>query len=173
MGFCLPVLMLVGTAAAQDAGSGRNTFYFGMGANDSTNPLEDHAAPFSLGFMHKPANKVLLVGFDLAGEGTKLDSTFNKTNDPTQSISLNLIVGANVVDNGHFRANAALLIGIRESATYCDADSFLGLECYAGADPYTDYKANFGGVITVSFDQWTLGLRATGESAQIIAGISF
>ncbi|WP_415392214.1 hypothetical protein [Paracoccus sp. SJTW-4] len=61
---------------------------------------------------------------------------------------------------------------MREAAADCP-DSYLGFQCYADTDPDTDYKGNFGGVLTVSVDRLTLGLRATGESTQMVAGFRF
>ena len=87
-------------------------------------------------------------------------------------MSVNLLVGANVIDNGRFKADAAFLVGFRDSSLDCP-DSYLGYQCYADEAPTPTYKENLGAVITISFDRFTLGVRATGESTQVIAGLRF
>lgn len=54
-----------------------------------------------------------------------------------------------MIDTGRYRVDAALLLKIRESFADCP------------------------GVITLSMDRFTVGLRATGESTQILAGVRF
>lgn len=101
-----------------------------------------------------------------------LDSTWGMNERPKQATSYNFLIGGNVMDNGRFRADAALLLGARESFADCP-DSYLGYQCYADAEPDTDYKGNFGAVVTLSMQSFTIGLRATGESTQILAGFRF
>lgn len=169
---CLPLVLSAGLAHAQDGTAMRNTFYVGGGQAITDDPLKNDDTPFSIGFMHRVAEKDLVLGFDLAGEGTKLDSTWGMDNNLSQGISFNLLVGANLIDTGRFRTEAALLVGLRQTSADCP-DSYLGYQCYADFPPDVAYRANFGGVITMSFDKVLLGLRATGESTQLLAGIRF
>ncbi len=150
----------------------RNTFYLGGGNANSDDPFENDDMPFSIGFMHQRADSKLILGFDIAGEGTMIDSTWGMDDEPKQAMSYNFLFGGNMIDNGRFRADAALLVGLRESFADC-ADSHLGYQCYADTAPDTDYEGNFGAVLAVSIDRFTLGLRATGESTQILAGFRF
>lgn len=169
---CLLLALSAGHAHAQDDGAFRNTFYMGAGNAKANGPFENDDTPFSIGFMHQLAGSRMVLGFDLGSEGTMLDSTWGQDSQPEQGTSYNLLLGGNLLDSGRFRADAALLAGVREAAADCP-DSYLGFQCYADRDPDTDYKGNFGGVLTVSVDRLTLGLRATGESTQMVAGFRF
>lgn len=169
---CLLLLVSAGYVHAQEDVPMRNTFYLGAGSAKADGPFENDDMPFSIGFTHQVVNSKLVVGFDIAGEGTMLDSTWGRDERPKRGTSYNFLLGRNMVDSGRFRADAALLLGVRESAKDCP-DSYLGWRCYADRDPETDYKGNFGGLLTFSFDKLTLGLRATGESAQMLAGLRF
>jgi len=157
---------------AQEASAKRTTFYVGGGMGPEGSSLTNGDMPFSVGVMHQLEGRKLVLGFDLAGEGTSLDSTWGKSNDPVQALSMNLLIGGNLADGGRVKTDAALIVGLRDTARYC-APSFLGFQCYADADPTQDYAINFGGVVTVSFDSIVVGLRATSESAQIVAGVRF
>lgn len=168
----LSCILSAGQVYAQDASAYRNTFYIGGGNAKADGPFENDDTPLSIGFMHQLENRKLILGADIGREGTMLDSTWNMNEQVKQATSYNFLIGANLVEKSHFRADAALLIGVRESAADC-AGSFLGFQCYADTEPDTDYKGNFGGVITLSYDRMTLGLRATGESTQILAGLRF
>jgi hypothetical protein len=168
----LPIIILAGLAQAQEAGTMRNTFYIGGGKTTTTDSFANQDTPFSLGYMHQVEDRKAIFGFDLAGEGTSLDSTWGMTNEPVQAMSFNFLFGSNVIDDGRIRADAALLIGLRESAADCP-DSFLGYQCYADSDPIVEYQANFGAVVNVSFDKLSVGLRATGESTQLLLGMRF
>lgn len=170
---CLLIALLsAGHAHAQDGGAFRNTFYLGAGHAKADGPFENDDTPFSVGFMHQPAGGKMVLGFDIGAEGTMLDSTWGQDSHPEQGTSLNFLIGRNLLDNGRFRADAALLVGVREAAADCP-DSYLGFQCYADTDPDTDYKGNYGGVLAVSVDRLVLGLRATGESTQMVAGFRF
>lgn len=177
--FLLP-LAFVGTIAnaqnVPDALKGdaalRNTFYIGAGRADDGSDIENDDTPFSIGFMHQKADSKMIIGFDLGREGTMLDSTWRKDASPEQATSYNLLLGGNLVDTGHFRADLALLAGFREAVSDCP-DSHLGYQCYAATAPDIEYKGNFGAVLTLSVDRVVIGLRATGESTQVVAGLRF
>ena len=127
--------------------------------------------PFVVGFLHQPAASQFVFGFDFAGEGEMLDSTYGG-NEVRQALSYNLLLGSNLMRDGNFRVDAGVLLGLRESFADCP-DSFLGYQCYADEAPDTEYDANFGAFIGVSFDGIMLGLRGTGESTQGLLGLRF
>ncbi|QUS35571.1 hypothetical protein [Falsirhodobacter algicola] len=166
------LLLAAGQAVAQDAPLLRNTFYVGTGNQRHDGPSESDSAPLSIGLMGQAANSRLIFGFDIAREGTKLDSTWNKNEDLTSGVSYNLLIGSNIYDSGLLRSDVALLIGLRETSADCPR-SYLGFQCYADSEPETEYKGNFGALITFAYDRFTLGLRATGESTQLVTGIRF
>ncbi|MTE00945.1 hypothetical protein GIY56_11630 [Paracoccus sp. YIM 132242] len=179
LSFLLPVAICASPILAQDVGAMagdapafQNTFYIGGGKARTDDAFDNDDTPFSLGFMHQLAGRKLILGGDLGQEGTMLDSTWGQDQAVEQATSYNLLAGANVVDNGRFRTDVALLLGVREDTKDCPR-SYLGFQCYADSDPETDYKGNFGAVLTVSFDRLTLGVRATGESTQVLAGLRF
>ncbi len=169
---CLSLVMFAGLAQAQDAGTMRNTFYVGGGKSTTTDSFANQNTPFAIGFTHQMAGRKTVLGFDLAGEGTSLDSTWGQTNQPVQAMSFNLVFGTNLIDDGRIRADAALLLGLRDSAADCP-DSYLGYQCYADTDPTIEYQVNFGALVNVSFNKVSVGLRATGESTQVLFGIRF
>lgn len=160
------------TAVAIQDGGLRNAFYLGAGKARHDGAFEADDTPFALGFTHQLQGRKLILGFDIAREGTMLDSTWGHDQALRQATSYNLLVGGNIVDNGRFRTDLALVLGARESFADC-ADSYLGFQCYADAEPETEYKGNFGALLTVSYDRLTVGLRATGESTQILGGFRF
>lgn len=171
----LSLALLSGHARAetemQDGGL-RNAFYLGAGKARHDGALEVDDTPLALGVTHQLQGRKLILGFDIAREGTMLDSTWGQDEALRQATSYNLLVGGNIVDNGRFRTDLALLLGARESFADC-ADSYLGYQCYADSEPDTEYKGNFGALLTVSYDRLTMGLRATGESTQLLGGFRF
>ena len=170
--FLLPLAVSIGVVNAQDAAPKLNSFYFGGGVSNSTDEFDDDSMPYSIGFLHQSEGKKLLFGFDLAGEGTSIDSTYLMNQQPVQAMSFNLLVGQNLSDDGHFKVDAALLAGIRNTAADCP-DSYLGFACYADEAPTIEYTVNYGAVLTVSYNNVLLGLRVTGESTQLLAGFRF
>lgn len=175
----LPLALMAGHVHAQDFGAmpvedttGRSTFYIGGGNSRNDGEFESDSTPYSIGFMHQVADSKLIFGGDIGREGTLLDSTYRRNDSISQATSFNLLLGANLVDVGRFKTDAALLVGVREEAVDCP-DSFLGFQCYANSDPETEYTGNFGAVITLSYDKVSLGVRATSESTQVLAGIRF
>lgn len=145
--------------------------YGGLGQAESGDSMTNSNMPWSIG-MILLKDQGVSYGFDIAGEGTVLDSTYNQNDEPNQAISFNFIVAGNLLKAGPSRLDAGLVIGFRESTKDCP-DSYLGYACYADASPDVEYEANFGGLITYSFDAFAVGLRATSESTQLIAGVRF
>ena len=169
---CVALSMLSGQAFAQDATAGLTTFYVGGGQAITDDSQKNDSMPFSFGIMHQnPANK-FIIGLDIGFEGTMIDSTYYQDEALSQGTSFNVLVGTNLIDNGGFKTDAALLLGMRQSVVDCP-DSYLGFACYADFDPDFEYEANFGAVITVSMNKTVLGLRATGESTQLLLGLRF
>lgn len=164
----MPLALLLGSAAfAQD---GRSVFYGGVG-QASDEEFEVDATPWSVGVMTQAANSRFIIGADIAGEGTMLDSTWGD-NELRQARSFNLLVGGNIATNGTMRIDAGLLLGVRETFADCPP-SYLGYQCYADTEPSVEYDANYGVIVGVSFDRTMLGVRATGESVQALVGVRF
>jgi hypothetical protein len=129
--------------------------------------------PWSIGAYFRSPDD-LLLGIDLAGEGSSSDSTFRQGGSSGQGWSLNALVGRNLVNSGGFQIDAALLLGAREDRTYCPGgQSYLGYQCYADSDAASEYELNFGAVATVSFQSVMIGVRGTGESTQVILGLKY
>lgn len=172
LSICMALGVLGGQAYAQEAGARLTTIYVSGGQAITDDPLKNDSMPFAFGIMHQnPASK-LIVGLDIGFEGTMIDSTYNQDEALSQGTSFNVLVGGNLIDNGGFKTDAALLLGMRQSVVDCP-NSYLGYACYADTDPDYEYEANFGAVITVSMNKTVLGLRATGESTQLLLGLRF
>ncbi|MDO5648215.1 hypothetical protein [Paracoccus sp. (in: a-proteobacteria)] len=159
-------------AYADDAAP-RNVFYVGAGASHSDRKDENNQVPFSIGMTHHAPGGGVVYGFDFAGEGVVYDSTYHRNADPRRAMSMNLVVGGNVVNGTRTKVDAALLVGIRQATQDCDRQSYLGHQCYADRSPRVEYKPNAGALLTVSYDRAVIGLRATGQSAQMIGGFRF
>lgn len=145
--------------------------YLGTGANNESETLELDDAPFVVGVTMLAGNAPLSLGFDLAGEGEMLDSTYG-TNAIRQALSFNLLLGTNLYNSIGFRADASLILGMRETFSDCP-DSFIGYQCYADEPPETDYDFNYGGMLNLTFDRFSVGVRATEVSTQAVVGIAF
>jgi hypothetical protein len=176
---CLPLLAAAGQVSAQDFNAtptadaaGRTTFYIGGGKSRDEGEFESDKTPFSIGIMHQVAGRKLILGGDIGREGTMLDSTWGQYEAVEQATSYNFLIGANIVDTGRFKTNAALLVGMREETSECSS-SYLGYQCYADTAPENEYTANIGAVVSFSFDRVSLGVRATSESTQLLAGFRF
>lgn len=101
-----------------------------------------------------------------------LDSTWGQDSAVSSAMSFNLIYGANVTKDDKSRLDIGALIGVRESFSSCP-DSNLGYQCYADQPPTTEYKVNYGVVVTYAYQSTVFGLRATGESVQALVGVKF
>ena len=51
--------------------------------------------------------------------------------------------------------------------------SYLGYQCYADRDPDKEYTVNYGVMATYSYKRAVFGVRATGESVQLLIGTRF
>lgn len=159
------LLSLFATAASADV------LYFGIGGAKTGNPEISDAMPFSFGYISQAAENTIL-GFDIAQEGTMLDSTWGQNSAVSPALSVNLIYGYKISDNGTSRLDIGALIGMRQTFSDCP-DSYIGYQCYADSAPQTDFTVNYGVVLTYSHNKIMLGLRATGESVQALIGTRF
>ncbi|MFQ1699254.1 hypothetical protein ACJ5NV_01530 [Loktanella agnita] len=162
------VALQAGGASAQQSST---AFYIGGGVNNESKVQEIDDTPFVIGMLAQLPNSGVLFGFDIAGEGEMLDSTYG-SNGIRQAFSFNVLFGGNLMDDGNTRIGASLLLGMRETFADCP-DSYLGYQCYADREPDTDYDLNYGGLLSVSFDNLTIGVRATEVSTQAVVGLSF
>lgn len=144
--------------------------YGGLGSASNDEGNLD-ATPFVIGLMFQPAASDYVFGFDIAGEGAMLDSTWG-SNEWRQAMSYNFLIGGNLTRSDKFRVDAAVLVGFRETFSDCP-DSYLGYQCYADEPPSTEYDLNYGALIGVSFDRVMVGVRATAESTQALLGFRF
>ncbi len=154
-------------AQAEQSGA----FYGGMGVNNDGAELQIDDTPFVLGALFFPSTQSVVFGFDIAGEGEMLDSTFG-SNALKQAYSFNAVLGGNLYWSEDMRTDLSAIIGFRESVKDCP-DSFIGFQCYADRDPETEYELNYGAMLTITFDHALIGLRVTEQSAQALIGISF
>ena len=145
--------------------------YFGAGSAETASTTVNGDTPMAIGYLAL-RDEGPFFGFDIGAEGTVLDSTYGQTNKPNQAYSFNVILGTNISKHEKHRFDVGAIAGIIEKAKDCPS-SYLGYACYANTAPDTEYTANFGALITYSYDKLTIGLRATGESTQLILGVKF
>ncbi|SMY08808.1 hypothetical protein LOM8899_02966 [Flavimaricola marinus] len=158
------------SADAQEAA--KFLLYAGAGQAIDSENLTDDNIPYAIGGLVMSPASGLVLGADIAGEGEMFDST-GGGNRIRQALSYNLLIGGNVYDDQSIRADAMLLLGARESVSDCP-DSYLGFQCYADTDPDTQYDFNYGAMFAVTFGEAaSLGVRMTGESAQLTLGFMF
>ena len=160
--------------AQQDDVLGAVRVYAGLGTGDAATATTSGATPWVVGAT-LGIGEGTFVGLDVAGEGTKLDSTGGRNEEPVQSVSFNAVLGTSLVNGAAGQpplVEAGLLIGIRETAVSCPPSN-IGFDCYADLDPETSSTINAGALLMMNFNNATLGFRATGESQQIIFGIQF
>ncbi|GEM_PF-4569904 len=87
------LLSISATVASADV------IYLGAGGAKTGNPEISDAMPFSLGYISHAAENTIL-GFDIAQEGTMLDSTWGQNSVVSAALSVNLIYGYKISDNG-------------------------------------------------------------------------
>lgn len=161
--FSVIVFLSFATTVAAD-----NTVYFGMGQGKTATASQNGDNPWSLGFISNTSG----FGFDIAGEGTVLDSTYNQNRAPKRAMSYNLIVSSGLTEGGLIDIDAGFLVGFRQATKDC-ADSYLGYACYADAEPDIDYEFNYGAIMLLGFDTFVVGARVTAESSQLTLGLKF
>ena len=106
-----------------------NIFYIGFGPS-SDKQDENDETPWSIGFIHNSSSSNKVYGFDVAAEGTMLDSTYGGNDDLAQGFSYNFLYGFDISKNKDDRLSAGLILGFIEEEADCP-DSYLGYQCYA------------------------------------------
>lgn len=128
--------------------------------------------PITFGYLRLSNTSDRVWGMDISSEGTMLNSTWGQDNEVKQATSFNLLVGTNLGKTENSRFDTALILGMREKSKSCPPSN-LGYQCYADSKPNTSYGFNSGLALTWTYKSALLGLRATGESTQFLAGIRF
>ena len=146
-------------------------FYVGIGSASGGDDENDDTT-WSIGILADMENDSIL-GFDIAGEGTMLDSTYGGYDDLAQGVSYNFLYGIDISENKDNKFHVGVILGFIEEEADCP-DSFLGYQCYADQPPDYEYGFNGGGFATYSIDKnINLGLRATSNSTQLTLGFKY
>ena len=155
-----------------------NLLYIGLGSADDSDIVGEE--PWSVGFVFRDENN--FYGIDIAGEGVKInqsrdyyDGTYY-VESTEQATSFNLIAGIKVSGESNLRTDLGLLIGMVEQSEECPT-SYSGYNCYYSSyyenRSDVEYTFNYGLALHATYDRVTFGIRATGESTQIIFGFNF
>ena len=168
----MALAVLTTASAVSAAGDGNNIVYIGAGPARSDSPQESDRTPFSLGFLRVSQLSDAVFGIDIAGEGTRLDSTWGQNQAVEQGVSINFLFGRNLSRSANSRFDAALVIGARHKTADCPP-SYLGYQCYANTEPDVTYALNYGVLFAWTTGRLMMGLRATGASAQGLIGFSY
>jgi hypothetical protein len=168
-----PLSMAQAQAMAQPDIQRDLTVYGAVGKANTKSVVGTEApTPFAVGVFYTPTGGKLDLGFDIAGEGTKLDSTYGRVNNVAQALSFNALIGTKLASVGSVRVDVAGLVGARQKSQSCPA-SYLGYQCYADRAPDVVYTLNYGAVVTLGYRRLLVGARVTGESTQAMLGIRF
>lgn len=170
---CMAVLaatVLGATTAHADA-----IIYGGYGkSTDNVTPnYSGSAASFGVVAVDWGTTKKLVLGMDVGKEGTKLDSTYGRLNEPQSSTSFNLLAGYKLAQVGALNIDGAAILGFREESESCVQQSYVGYQCYANSEPETTYVANYGVAVFASYQQLMVGVRVTDASTQALFGFKF
>tara|TARA_B100000609_G_C16980136_1_gene313398 strand:- start:216 stop:659 length:444 start_codon:yes stop_codon:yes gene_type:complete len=146
-------------------------FLLGVGSA-SGGEDENDDTPWSIGILADIGNDSV-IGFDIAGEGTMLDSTYGGYDDLAQGTSYNFLYGADISQSKNDKIHIGLIFGFIETEADCP-DSYIGYQCYADQDPDYEHEFNGGGFLTYSLNESiNLGLRATKHSTMLTLGIKY
>ena len=150
------------------------TFYFGAGLLGKDTSTTDGSRPLSTGLLlRRQAGSTLYFGVDASLEGTSLHTDCTQFRRPSQSYSVNAVVGGKVWDRDGHRVDVGVLLGVRET----DRDSLRSVrfyECSQYIDARLDHEVNMGLLINYTLsERFTVGARITGESIQSTIGIKF
>lgn len=171
--FSLVIAIVIGTSFAHADENGQNVIYLGSGSAKSGNPsVTSNKTPVTLGYLRLSNTTDTVWGADISGEGTMLDSSWGQNRAVKQATSFNILLGKNLGKTENSRFDASLILGAREKTRSCPA-SYLGYQCYADTKPNTSYGFNSGVALTWAYKSVLLGLRATGESTQILLGYRY
>ena len=156
----------------------KNLLYIGLGSAEDSDIVGEE--PWSVGIVLRDDDN--FYGFDIGGEGVMVNQARDYyegtyyVDSIEQATSFNLIAGIKVSGDSKFRTDLGLLVGIIEQSSECPS-SYGGYNCYYSSyynnQADYDYTFNYGLVLHASFDRVTFGVRATGESTQIIFGFNF
>lgn len=174
--FVLLILCLFsGAVSAQEApeqsptSNSAGLVLLGVGSNADDDDYSSDSTAWSLGYLAPNSGSGYRWGFDISGEGTLLDSTYNQNEAIDSGFSFNLLVGGDVASN----FSAGVLLGAIETSQDCARQSYIGFQCYADEDPESSYDFNYGVFGIYHIGGVALGARITGESQQLTIGFSF
>ena len=152
-------------------------FYIGLGKADDSGIVNKE--PWSVGIVIRDEDSI--IGFDIGGEGIKIEQSRNSDNtysinSTDQALSFNILAGLKVTETSKFRLDLGLIAGIIEQSSKCPS-SYYSYQCYYSSS-YNDradyeYTFNYGLALHSTYDRLTFGIRATGESTQLLFGINF
>ena len=168
----LTILVLFITTFATIAHA-ENLIYFGLGSAEEVTVTDISTIkekPFAAGYFRDLKNN-FIFGFDVAGEGRYLDSTYGQ-NHFEQATSYNAIIGPKILETETGRLDIGALVGFRNEKIDCP-DSYLGFQCYADEDPTVERTLNYGILATYTYTKALVGVRTTGESLQFLIGTRF
>ena len=167
------IISSASAAASSASAADQNTIiYVGSGSqiNDSKNL--NKGTPDSIGFMHQLENSEVILGLDFADEGTRLVSNTWVYNPEAMGFSLNVLIGSNLYDNSEWKIDGAVLVGFREISDTCPR-SYIGFRCYANRPASSKHETNYGGVVMLSYNRFSFGVRMTEVSQQALLGFRF
>ncbi len=152
-------------------------FYIGLGKSDNSDLLNEE--PWSVGIVIR--DKEGFLGLDIGGEGIMIEKSRNYDNtysaiSTDQATSFNFLAGLKVTEQPKFRLDLGILAGVIEQSSECPS-SYGSYQCYYSSayDNRTDYEYtfNYGLVLYANYQRTMFGIRATGESTQLLFGINF
>ena len=152
--------------------------YIGLGSTDDKDLVDEN--PWAVGFLIRDEKN--FYGLDIGGEGIMVNQTRDYYSDTytissiDQATSFNIMAGMKVSGSSKLRADLGLLVGIIEQSSDCPS-SYSSYQCYYSSSYENrlgyEYTFNYGIVLHTTYERVTLGLRASGESTQLIFGINF
>ena len=184
--FFLIILILTSNALVGESNTEENIsddsfqeglFYIGLGKSDNSDLLNEE--PWSVGIVIR--DKEGFLGFDIGGEGIMIEKSRNYDNtysaiSTDQATSFNFLAGLKVTEQPKFRLDLGILAGVIEQSSECPS-SYGSYQCYYSSayDNRTDYEYtfNYGLVLYANYQRTMFGIRATGESTQLLFGINF
>ena len=94
LGDLLLVLIFAMHSLSISAESGNTgVFYIGVSSAEKGNSLKNSTSPFVVGYLRMVDSSDNFWGFDITGEGTMLESSWNQSGALNQEVSYNAIAG--------------------------------------------------------------------------------
>ncbi len=186
--FCLFVLMSFPCALLSetdgeysevaDEDSKNVLLYIGLGSAADEELVDEDS--WSVGLLLRDEKN--FYGIDIGGEGVMVnqardyyDGTYT-VSSIDQATSFNLTAGMKISGSSKLRVDLGLLVGIIEQSSECPS-SYSRYQCYYSSSYGNrldyEYTFNYGIVLHTTYERITLGLRASGESTQLVFGINF